>query len=672
MPRQHSRGWSSSATGAGAKPTFGYNRSDPSLSNVKSVVDTGAPTEAMRHTRRRKQEQNKNLRRAKAVGGSLGSMSREEAIERCMAMNKAPTGRRERSTSRERSVSRERGIAAGGPDALAPQLLELLQPELPSERLPAAAELEEALVRARELGDDSAALSALRAIVCREIVLAQAVGDGEQCLQRPDVQEHVSTVVVLSNAFAMAQLHAQVASTAKERDARVAQLLRLADQLTKRPFLPPDVSRRLRAVTLNNMGCFSRHRGRHHAALKYLHKALELELRDGGLDGGDPGATHLNLCATLSSLGRHQEAAEQAEMAVDSLFASLPRPADGSLSFLSHSAASVPLECGDTASLLGVAYSNLASEHESMCNFEAALLSLENALDLEDRFQLDPTHADENDPEQRQQGEARARLSERCEALQARILSEGRRRGRRSGGGRTRMQTSDGQKDPDEENYQPAQPAAPGGGGGARQPELGARRGPPLKTKAPEALRLPALHGHARASSALGLVDASATNASASNGSGPALQLNLRHTADETKFFNNAVPVEQRAYDMLNQQLQQPRPQSYSHFPPLLQPEQQRQQQQQQADLYMYENSRSSTPGEQQQQPSPYEPPEHEVGSLSAADLSDFPASFGFAPSAAAAATGGGGGGGGGHQSLLMARPMSRASASSAGGLGLA
>eukprot|EP01043_Picozoa_sp_COSAG02_P095573 COSAG02_NODE_31921_length_525_cov_0.828638_1_plen_89_part_10 len=75
----YSRGRSKAPT----KPVFASGRSDPSLANVKSVVDSRAPTEAMRHTRRRKQAQAMNLRRAKAVGASIGAMSREEAIERC-------------------------------------------------------------------------------------------------------------------------------------------------------------------------------------------------------------------------------------------------------------------------------------------------------------------------------------------------------------------------------------------------------------------------------------------------------------------------------------------------------------------------------------------------------------------------------------------------------------
>ena len=620
----HSRGWSKPPT----KPVFAGGRSDPSLSNVKSVVDSRAPTEALLYARRRKQAQAMNLRRAKAVGASLGAMSREEAIERCMAMGRRRS--RERSSSRERSTS-------GTAEALAPQLLQLLQPELPSDR-PTGANLEDELRGARERGDDGAALNALRAIVCREIAAAQRDGDGERCVERADVQEHISTIVVLTNAFAMAQLHAQAAGAANERDTRVAQLLRLADQLTKRPILPSDVSLRLRAVTLNNMGCFSRYRGRHHAALKYLHKALELELRGEGADGGDSGSTHLNLCATLSSLGRHQEAAEQAEMAIDSLFAALPHPVDGSA--IAHAATSIPLECGDTASLLTVAYSNLASEYENLSNYEGAMYALQIAIDINDRFELESSPPEQlpQDAQQPQQQQARGRLVEWYESLHARMISSVDRRQARGRSYRV-------QQFSDEENYQPVQPDAT-----TRQPAARRLSGPAPKTKAPTALRLPALQP--RASSALGLVDASETNTAA-------------------KFFNNAVPVEQHWHGPHELNLQ-PRPQSYSHLPPIL-ARHGPGQSQQHADLYEAGNDTAAATQaeEDSHQLSPYETPDFEAGSgsLSVADIVDFPASFGFAP--AASETGGLGltGFTADCQSLLIPRPMSRASASSAGGL---
>ena len=53
----------------------------------------------------------------------------------------------------------------------------------------------------------------------------------------------------------------------------------------------------LRAVTLNNMGCYCKRAGKLDSALEYLQKALGIESRLGG--GENPAGTHLNICAVL-------------------------------------------------------------------------------------------------------------------------------------------------------------------------------------------------------------------------------------------------------------------------------------------------------------------------------------------------------------------------------------
>ena len=73
-----------------------------------------------------------------------------------------------------------------------------------------------------------------------------------------------------------------------------------------------------RAVTYNNMGCLYKREGRHKAALTYLLKAQTIEARlpDAALVGMRPADTLLNLCAVLSTLGRHDAALEQAQSAL--------------------------------------------------------------------------------------------------------------------------------------------------------------------------------------------------------------------------------------------------------------------------------------------------------------------------------------------------------------------
>ncbi|GBG90379.1 hypothetical protein CBR_g50627 [Chara braunii] len=107
------------------------------------------------------------------------------------------------------------------------------------------------------------------------------------------------------------------------------ELLRRAEVLTQHPSSPAkldgydwvarpiedaSVRARLRAVTLNNMGCIQQKLGRPYTALRYLMSAMEIERRAHMAEKRE--GTLLNMCATLSQLGRHVEAREHAAAAV--------------------------------------------------------------------------------------------------------------------------------------------------------------------------------------------------------------------------------------------------------------------------------------------------------------------------------------------------------------------
>jgi len=93
----------------------------------------------------------------------------------------------------------------------------------------------------------------------------------------------------------------------QEDFAMVLELLKKAEILTERD--PPG-----RAVTFNNLACYYRRQGKLHASLQYLQKALKIEGRLEKVD--NPADTHLNACAVLSQLGRHQSALEHAQSAL--------------------------------------------------------------------------------------------------------------------------------------------------------------------------------------------------------------------------------------------------------------------------------------------------------------------------------------------------------------------
>ncbi|EKX36268.1 hypothetical protein GUITHDRAFT_117499 [Guillardia theta CCMP2712] len=96
-------------------------------------------------------------------------------------------------------------------------------------------------------------------------------------------------------------------------------LLNRAKELTKGDvkFGEADDRRKLLAITFNNMSCIHKKRGFLKTALGFAEKALKLEIASSKAD--NPACTHLNLCAILSRLGRHQHALQHCQCALDLL-----------------------------------------------------------------------------------------------------------------------------------------------------------------------------------------------------------------------------------------------------------------------------------------------------------------------------------------------------------------
>lgn len=102
---------------------------------------------------------------------------------------------------------------------------------------------------------------------------------------------------------------------------------RLAQDLLKKAELFSENNERLRAVTYNNYACLFRKTNQLRNALSYLEMALELEYRciNGALDEqsvseclivSNPAEIHLNICAILSQLGKHELALHHAMKAL--------------------------------------------------------------------------------------------------------------------------------------------------------------------------------------------------------------------------------------------------------------------------------------------------------------------------------------------------------------------
>lgn len=113
----------------------------------------------------------------------------------------------------------------------------------------------------------------------------------------------------------------------------------------------------LLSVTCNNLGCYYKKVGKLHAALSYLRKALKIEV---SLQSDDVtvAGTHLNVCAILSKLDKHDKAVQHANCALELI--------NARVSALGDKASQ------DEYSVLAIAYHNVAVERDYMHQMEEA------------------------------------------------------------------------------------------------------------------------------------------------------------------------------------------------------------------------------------------------------------------------------------------------------------
>lgn len=72
---------------------------------------------------------------------------------------------------------------------------------------------------------------------------------------------------------------------------------------------------KLMGITLNNLGCYYKKRKQTKVALNYLRQALQVELQT-QTDNVNIAGTHLNICAILSSLQKHEQSFQHARQAM--------------------------------------------------------------------------------------------------------------------------------------------------------------------------------------------------------------------------------------------------------------------------------------------------------------------------------------------------------------------
>lgn len=138
------------------------------------------------------------------------------------------------------------------------------------------------------------------------------------------------------------------------------ELLKKAELLSERDL-------EAQASTNNNFAVYYRKIGKLHAAMQYLNKCLSVEA-----ELGVPGVadTHLNLCAVLSQLGRHEAALEHSQEALILLQEELyvDNPGDDSKA--------------DRFSVLAIAFFNCGVEQEHMYQYEQSYKSYKKGVQI--------------------------------------------------------------------------------------------------------------------------------------------------------------------------------------------------------------------------------------------------------------------------------------------------
>ncbi len=139
------------------------------------------------------------------------------------------------------------------------------------------------------------------------------------------------------------------------------------------------------AMTFNNMACYYRRIGKMRTALNFLQKALTIEAR---LQRPEIQAdTHLNICAVLSQLNKHELALNHAMSAVILLQEmQLRKRLDPQAVQEEEEELSTGNENSkDRTAVLAIAYHNMGVEQEFLRSYPAAILSYKKAVNFAEK-----------------------------------------------------------------------------------------------------------------------------------------------------------------------------------------------------------------------------------------------------------------------------------------------
>jgi tetratricopeptide (TPR) repeat protein len=139
-------------------------------------------------------------------------------------------------------------------------------------------------------------------------------------------------------------------------------------------------------MTYNNMACYYRRVGKLRTALKFLEQALSIEGRLNKID--TQADTHLNICAVLSQLNKHELALNHAMSAVillqeDLLFKAVN--GDQQQEEEKPKSSKGKDQNTDRTSVLAIAYHNMGVEQEFLRSYHAAILSYKKAVNFAEK-----------------------------------------------------------------------------------------------------------------------------------------------------------------------------------------------------------------------------------------------------------------------------------------------
>ena len=141
-------------------------------------------------------------------------------------------------------------------------------------------------------------------------------------------------------------------------------------------------------MTFNNMACYYRRIGKMRTALNFLQRALTIESR---LQRPETQAdTHLNICAVLSQLNKHELALNHAMSAVILLQEMMLRRKLDPKSAIDDDMDEAPAQAQkdtnkDKVAVLAIAYHNMGVEQEFLKSYPAAILSYKKAVNFAEK-----------------------------------------------------------------------------------------------------------------------------------------------------------------------------------------------------------------------------------------------------------------------------------------------